>query len=134
MHTASCKHQVHTRHPLLAAHLLPTSTPLCIQHNRCPFHLCASAAGLVGLIGYAAANNPAADMAGGEAAAAESAEAPAPAPLPRKNAVLVFGASGKLGRKIVERVSGGVVECDVCWLVGIVAAVHLRGCSSRTRL
>uniref|UniRef100_A0A383VGD9 NAD(P)-binding domain-containing protein n=1 Tax=Tetradesmus obliquus TaxID=3088 RepID=A0A383VGD9_TETOB len=63
----------------------------------------AALAGLVGLIGYAAANNPAADMAGGEAAAAESAQAAAPAPLPRVNAVLVFGASGKLGRKVVER-------------------------------
>ncbi|WIA12335.1 hypothetical protein OEZ85_012388 [Tetradesmus obliquus] len=63
----------------------------------------AALAGLVGLIGYAAANNPAADMAGGEAAAAESAQAAAPAPLPRVNAVLVFGASGKLGRKVMER-------------------------------
>jgi hypothetical protein len=63
----------------------------------------------LGLIGYAAANNPNADMAGGEAAAAESAEAAAPAPLPRENAVLVFGASGKLGRKVVEKVSRQVM-------------------------
>jgi hypothetical protein len=105
---------VHIRRPLPAAHLLPQHPPHSNAVLLYRIHLCTSAAGLVGLIGYAAANNPAADMAGGEAAAAESAEAPAPAPLPRKNAVLVFGASGKLGRKIVERVSGGVVDCGVC--------------------
>jgi hypothetical protein len=71
------------------------------------------AAGLIGLIGYAAANNPAADMADGEAAAAESAEAAAAAPLPRENAVLVFGASGKLGRKVVDKVGK---TCSLVWL------------------
>jgi hypothetical protein len=76
-----------------------------------------SAAGLIGLVGYAAANNPAADMAGGAAAAADSAEAPAPALLPRENAVLVFGASGKLGRKVVERVSALFILQYTCSLL-----------------
>lgn len=86
-----------------------TAAPCCYASLRI------LAAGLVGLIGYAAANNPAADMAGGEAAAAESAQAAAPAPLPRVNAVLVFGASGKLGRKVVERVRRHITILLFCF-------------------
>lgn len=59
-------------------------------------------ASVLGLVGYSMANNnvDAADAA--DAAAAAAAEPPAPPPLPRENAVLVFGATGRMGRRIVE--------------------------------
>jgi hypothetical protein len=44
-----------------------------------------------------------ANQSASPAAAAEAAEEVAP-PLPRKNAVLVFGGTGKLGRRVVEKV------------------------------
>jgi hypothetical protein len=44
------------------------------------------------------------DQSASAAAAAEAAEE-VPPPLPRKNAVLVFGGTGKLGRRVVEKVS-----------------------------
>lgn len=63
----------------------------------------ASAVFLLGLLGYAATQNQ--QMESGDPAAEPAAQrAEEAAPLPRENAVLVFGASGKLGRKIVEKV------------------------------
>lgn len=44
------------------------------------------------------------DAAGTAADAGQQAAEEAAAPLPRENAVLVFGGTGKLGRRIVEKV------------------------------
>lgn len=66
--------------------------------------LFAAAVAVLGLVGYAVTNNSA-NADNMDTAADVTAEAVAePAPLPRENAVLVFGASGKMGRKIVEKV------------------------------
>jgi hypothetical protein len=46
-------------------------------------------------------------MAGADPAVAEAAVEELPPPLPRENAVLVFGGTGKLGRRIVEKVGDG---------------------------
>lgn len=66
---------------------------------------CLPAAAVLGL-GAVAAASPiqGSDMADSRAAAGAAAEEAAPA-LPRKDAVLVLGGTGKLGRRVVEQVS-----------------------------
>lgn len=88
-------------------------------YSRCPAHWlpwCFSfhAASVLGLVAVAATSkiepvdmDAAATAAGGEAAQE------VPPPLPRKNAVLVFGGTGKLGRRIVEKVRQVFVLCFV---------------------
>ncbi|KAF8071307.1 IP5P13 [Scenedesmus sp. PABB004] len=74
----------------------------------------AAVAAVLGLVGYVAANPQGGDMAGAPDGAAAAGEA-APAPLPRENAVLVFGATGKLGRLVVDKLvrSGRTVVAAV---------------------
>eukprot|EP00878_Enallax_costatus_P001050 GHUV01001185.1.p1 GENE.GHUV01001185.1~~GHUV01001185.1.p1 ORF type:complete len:643 (+),score=165.16 GHUV01001185.1:143-2071(+) len=75
----------------------------------------AALAAVLGLIGYAVSNNQNNTSTVEMAAESATEASAAPAPLPRENAVLVFGASGKLGRKIVEKLvrSGRTVVAAV---------------------
>jgi hypothetical protein len=65
------------------------------------------AAALAGILGYAATQKNTegeAEMAVEPTAQAEAA----PAPIPRENAVLVFGATGRMGRLIVQEVRASI--------------------------
>jgi hypothetical protein len=72
-----------------------------------------------------AATNPIkqSDMAGADPAVAEAAVEEVPPPLPRENAVLVFGGTGKLGRRIVEKVGDHIIstlKAEACAHLGDV--------------
>lgn len=106
------------RCPHTNSHVTSVScTPLCCSHTH--------AVSLLGMAVVAATGTgePADQDAAAAAAAAGQQEAEAlPPPLPRVNAVLVFGGTGKLGRKVVEKVGrkrrlrlcGGDVCVCVC--------------------
>ena len=65
----------------------------------------AFAAALLGFLGYAASqNNPEGEVQ--MSTETSTQEKPAPAPIPRENAVLVFGATGRMGRLIIQEVRG----------------------------
>ncbi len=61
------------------------------------------AAGIAGVAAWAMQQ---AGRQGFVGVAEPAAEKPIPATLPRKDAVLVLGASGRVGRRVVARVSG----------------------------
>jgi hypothetical protein len=84
-------------------HPLPSRTPCSPLASHC--HSSPPAAALVGLIGYGVSQQqPGSDMGGADSSQAGEAPA-APAPPPRENAVLVFGATGRMGRLVVQEVS-----------------------------
>jgi hypothetical protein len=58
--------------------------------------------------------NGGAEQQGQDSAEPAAAAEPEPLPIPRENAVLVFGATGKMGRKIVEKVSRYADMCKFC--------------------
>lgn len=107
---ADLTHSLERSHPLSTLHCTSALTP---RHHA--YH---TAAGVLGLAAAGAASG-AFDMGSGGAGAGASAAAPAaeraPPPLPRENAVLVLGGTGKLGRRIVEKVSGAVHGCRADW-------------------
>ena len=102
----------------LASHT-PPRAPTLLSLPPPPHHLAASILGLVGFsLSQGGSMTP--DAAAGQQ---EAGVAAAPV-IPRENAVLVFGATGRMGRKIVEQVSPGPAHGTrgFAWALRLVGA------------
>ncbi len=102
--------------PIAAQHAyLPThhrATPQCAHHSIYPAPSSPPAGGLLGLVGVQmkASGQQEGAAEADPAVGQEQQQEAAPPPPPREKAVLVLGATGRLGRRVVQKVGARVYE------------------------
>ena len=88
----------------ITSHSFSSNTPILVSNSPSPFSFTyPTSVGLLSIVGWQV-SQPKSEPLDTEAGMGAESIAGAPPALPRQNAVLVFGSTGRVGRRVVQRV------------------------------